>query len=94
MSVVGAVLGGIAFLGMAIGGLWIWINKCRTKNQTGGTEWSKPELSIANTGHSSPLLRGRIHETHGSIKGTPELSAPGRYELTGDDDAREIPTLN
>ena len=94
VSIISAVLSGITFLGMAIGALWIWIKKRRTKDQTGGTEGSKTELSTANTGHSSPWHREGIHETHGSIKSTPELPAPVRHELTGDDDAREMPTFN
>ena len=89
----GAVFGGIAFLGMFVGGLWIWIRKSRSKNQTGATEWSKPELP-ANADLSSPLHRDCIHEIHGAIKGTPELPAPNRYELAGDDGAREMPALD
>ena len=93
LSVVGAILGGIAFLGMAIGGLWIWKKNRRTTKQTGDPECSKPQLP-ANAGLSSPLHRERIHEIHGSSKDSNELPAPGRYELTGDDGAREMPTLD
>ena len=93
LTMVGALLGGIAFLGMAIGGLWIWSKSRRTTKQTGGPEWSKPELP-SNAELSSPFPRERIHEIHGGIKSTPELPASGRYELTGDDGAREMPTLD
>ena len=93
LSMVGAVLGGIAFLGMAIGVLWIWSKSRRTTKQTGDPEWSKPELP-ATAGLSSPFPRERIHEIHGDIKSLPELPAPVRYELTGDDGAREMPTLD
>ena len=91
VSLIGAILGGTAFLGMAIGGVWIWNKNFRTTSQTGGPEWSKPELS-ANAGLSLPLHRDRIYEIRGGIKDAPQLPAPARYELTGDDGAREMPT--
>ena len=94
VSVVGAVLGGTAFLGMAIGGLWIWNRNFRSRKHTGGPEWSKAELSMANAGLSSPSHRERIYGIHGGINGTPEPPASGCYELTGDDGASEMPTLD
>ena len=93
-SVVGVVLGGIAILGMTIGGLWIWTKIRRTRILTGGTECSEPELSTTSAGLVSPFHRERIYEIHGGIKDTSELPAPGRYELTGDDGAREMQTLD
>lgn len=93
-SVVGVVLGGIAVLGMTIGGLWIGTKIRRTKTRNRGTECPKHGLSKTNGGLFSPFRRDRIHEIHSSGKGPPELPAPGRYELTGDDGACEMPTLD
>lgn len=96
INIFGAVRGGIAVLRMAvaIGGLWIWIKKRRTTNPIRGTERSEPELSIANAGSSSPLHYERLHDIHGCNKGANELPASGRYELLGNDGAREMPTLD
>ena len=89
---IGVVLGGIALLGMVIGGLWIWTKFRRAKTQNGGTGCSNYELSTANTGLSSLLHGKRIHEIDGGIESIPELSAPGHYELRGDEHAHEMPT--
>ena len=93
-SVVGVVLGGIAILGMIIGGLWIWTKIRRTRALNGGTKCSEPELSTISAGLFSPFHRERIYEMQSGVKGTSELPAPGPYELTGDDGAREMQTLD
>ena len=77
---------------MAMGGLWFWSNNHRTKRQTGGPEWFKPELP-ADVIISSPLDLERIREIHGGIKDCPELPASTRYELVADDGAHEIPAF-
>ena len=43
-SVIGVVLGGIALLGIVIGGLWLWTKFRRTQTYTGGTGCCKPEF--------------------------------------------------
>ncbi len=89
-SIIGGVLGVIGFLCMTIGGWRFWRSKTQPRKQTGGPQWSKPELP-GDAKVSSRSHHERIHEIYSEVQDRPELSAPSRHELIGDDGACEIP---